>query len=684
MNGGVGAASPATAAAAGPPPGHSRPPLPRRPPGPHRSLKQRERETPDVDWARALQHFAGCIRSDLDDLHRRFTEENVVSFAAWKRLWRDARMSAAFHVEFWESTPTATHKTIMQQALDGLVGCVDERGGEFEREGDVAALIARVFALYCAYSAQLGTPKLKIDADPQDWTALLSVNCVMRGVGATMFPTAAREARAMMHRLVVQENAFLRCLQGFGPSVRAPDRAGRRQGGGTGTRQELPSVVSSAMEEDAPVQQSKLEQLKSLNDRYLEIMSRARSSGAAASSSGSRLGGRRGLPPPQLSGSLLQEGGTDGKELIRSLTSYVEYKQKEEARRNDRVARAAAAREDESRSMLEVIASEQDDSSNILDLSDRGSIMSAPLSPTAQSVASSRHEPRHRSDSDGSEAFLAELESELHADISSDQVAPLSTLAPQNATTGRHSSVRSEISETDRDALADLERELEQSVDEVPSRAREEPVPAKSSSPARPTATQRKNPPAKKTSAQSTARRKTPTSSKAAAVRPAPVRSKTPPRAAASSVVVGLRRSARLSSVASDTESDGLEDLMAELESAPGHQAAIDTKPSAAAKKQPTRPRGAKAKGKQATTKATAKVPAPRKTRTPRAPGQTQRKPSRTVTQKDAATPHAGRPQASPVVPPSSRRSTRSSSVALDTDSDGLAELEAELQAGNS
>ncbi|KAE9110743.1 hypothetical protein PF007_g11749 [Phytophthora fragariae] len=485
MNGGVGAASPATAAAAGPPPGHSRPPLPRRPPGPHRSLKQRERETPDVDWARALQHFAGCIRSDLDDLHRRFTEENVVSFAAWKRLWRDARMSAAFHVEFWESTPTATHKTIMQQALDGLVGCVDERGGEFEREGDVAALIARVFALYCAYSAQLGTPKLKIDADPQDWTALLSVNCVMRGVGATMFPTAAREARAMMHRLVVQENAFLRCLQGFGPSVRAPDRAGRRQGGGTGTRQELPSVVSSAMEEDAPVQQSKLEQLKSLNDRYLEIMSRARSSGAAASSSGSRLGGRRGLPPPQLSGSLLQEGGTDGKELIRSLTSYVEYKQKEEARRNDRVARAAAAREDESRSMLEVIASEQDDSSNILDLSDRGSIMSAPLSPTAQSVASSRHEPRHRSDSDGSEAFLAELESELHADISSDQVAPLSTLAPQNATTGRHSSVRSEISETDRDALADLERELEQSVDEVPSRAREEPVPAKSSSPAR-------------------------------------------------------------------------------------------------------------------------------------------------------------------------------------------------------
>ncbi|KAG6580059.1 Small nuclear RNA activating complex (SNAPc), subunit SNAP43 [Phytophthora cinnamomi] len=258
-------------AAPGPPPGLSKPPLARRPPGPHRSLKQREREAPDVDWARALQHFGGCVRADLDDLHRRFTEQRVVTFAAWKMLWRDARMSAAFHVEFWESTPTATHKTILQQALDGLVWCIEERGGEFGSETDVTALIGRVFALYCAHSVQLGTPKHKIDVDPQDWTALLTVNCVMCGAGATMFPSAAREVRAMMYRLVVLEKAFLRCLQGFGPSVRAQDRAGSRRGGGTGARQDAPSVVTNAIEDDTPVQHSKMEQLKSLNDRYQEV-----------------------------------------------------------------------------------------------------------------------------------------------------------------------------------------------------------------------------------------------------------------------------------------------------------------------------------------------------------------------------------------------------------------------------
>lgn len=111
--------------------------------------------------------------------------------------------------------------------------------------------------------------------------------------------------------------------------------------------------------------------------------------------------------------------------------------------------------------------------------------MSAPFSPVARSVASSRREPRRRIDSEGSEAFLAELESELHADVSSDQVAPISTLPTRNASTGRHSSAISEISEADSDALADLERELEQSVDEAPPRALEEAALANPTSPAR-------------------------------------------------------------------------------------------------------------------------------------------------------------------------------------------------------
>lgn len=159
-------------------------------------------------------------------------------------------MSAAFHVEFWESTPTNTHKTILQQALDGLVWCIEEHDGEFEDAADVAALIGRVFAMYCAYSVQLGTPKHKIDVDPQAWTALLTINCVVSGVGATRFPTAAREVRAMMHRLVVQESTFLRCLQGFGPSVRVKNRSVRSVAAAS---QDLSLVADTATAEDAPV-----------------------------------------------------------------------------------------------------------------------------------------------------------------------------------------------------------------------------------------------------------------------------------------------------------------------------------------------------------------------------------------------------------------------------------------------
>lgn len=40
-----------------------------------------------------------------------------VSFATWKRHWRDVRMSAAFHVEFWNSSATATHKVVLQRSL---------------------------------------------------------------------------------------------------------------------------------------------------------------------------------------------------------------------------------------------------------------------------------------------------------------------------------------------------------------------------------------------------------------------------------------------------------------------------------------------------------------------------------------------------------------------------------------
>lgn len=47
--------------------------------------------------------------------------QNGVTFAAFKELWRRRRLSAAFHVEFWESTPTLTHQTVLQTALGALL-----------------------------------------------------------------------------------------------------------------------------------------------------------------------------------------------------------------------------------------------------------------------------------------------------------------------------------------------------------------------------------------------------------------------------------------------------------------------------------------------------------------------------------------------------------------------------------
>ncbi|ETK94337.1 hypothetical protein L915_02602 [Phytophthora nicotianae] len=457
----------------GPVCGLTRPPLPPKPRASNRSRKQREREVPDVDWERSLQHFAAAVSDDLDDLHARFLQENELTFAGWKRLWTDARMSAAFHVEFWESSPTNTHKTILQQTLDALVCCIEERDGVFESAADVGALISRVFALYCAYTVQLGNPKHKIDVDPQSWTALLTINFAMCGAGSSLFPTAAREVRAMMHRLVVEENALLRCLQGFGPSVRVRNRVLRVQTAGVaGAGQDVSLSAASGHEEDAPVKKTTMEQLKALNDRYQELMSRSRSA-AAATSAG--LSGRR--SKPTLSASLTsstQEAGNGGHDLDRALAEYVEYKANEEVRRRDRIVRAVVARKyDKSRNILEQTSS--DGRSNGLDRSDRSSVASVPLSPMAAPASITR-------DRSGSEDFLAELESELHADISSEQVDPATT---KQAARTNQTSILSEISEADSDALADLERELEQSVGAGLSQNGRKTNPKKSSSPAR-------------------------------------------------------------------------------------------------------------------------------------------------------------------------------------------------------
>ncbi|KAI9907488.1 hypothetical protein PsorP6_016675 [Peronosclerospora sorghi] len=340
----------------------SKPLLPHRLRRPNRTLKQRERDVPDVDWEHSLQHFASAVSHDLDELNSRFVHEHDLTFSAWKRLWNDMRMSAAFHVEFWESTPTNTHKTILQQAVGGLVGCIEERDGEFDTSADIALLIGRVFAMFCAYSVQLSSPKLKFDVDPQAWTALLSVNCVMTGVGAKFYPLAARQVRAMMHQLIVQENAFAYCLQGFGPNVRSTDASSKAK---PVNGQDNSIVEGTATEKTVVVDRNSLERLKTLNDRYEEVMSRAR----IGLSVNKELSSRQAKPIMSTSCSLPSETGKDRRPLAHALMSYMEYKANEETRKCDRIVRAATVREQEARNMLTVTRKD----CNILKASDCGS-----------------------------------------------------------------------------------------------------------------------------------------------------------------------------------------------------------------------------------------------------------------------------------------------------------------------
>uniref|UniRef100_M4BDT2 Uncharacterized protein n=1 Tax=Hyaloperonospora arabidopsidis (strain Emoy2) TaxID=559515 RepID=M4BDT2_HYAAE len=133
-----------------------------------------------------------------------------------------------------------------------------------------------------------------------------------------------------------------------------------------------------------------------------------------------------------------------------------------------------------------------------------------------------------------------------------------------------------------------------------------------------------------------------------------------------------LRRSARLSSLAaSDTESDDVEELIAELERGPAVNHAANTeKPKArvrVTRKQSSRVQGVKPKQSRAK-KEPKTVRAPRVTR-------------QAAPRKLVAPLSAREPPAAPRNVPSSRRSTRSSSVAFDSGSDDLADLETELQA---
>ncbi|GMF37312.1 unnamed protein product [Phytophthora lilii] len=358
------------------------------------------------------------------------------------------------------------------------------------------------------------------------------------------------------------------------------------------------------------------------------MLMRARSAGQLTTGSGARSGSRRGPSSSLLSASPSQEPGNDGQELARSLTSYLEYKAHEETRRNDRVARAVTAREDETRSLLALSSSEREGRSNILHLSDHASIASVPASPVAKSVTSSRQGSLQRRDSSDSGAFLAELESELYADVSSSNIDSTSTRQLVSDRLGKHDSLFSEISEADSDALANLERELERSVEVAPTTTRQ----TKASS---------------KTTAHRAGAQDPPTAGIVPKEPSRTAQDSAPKPAAVTRTKSSRQASKRARSEISEADSDALADLERELEQG------VELISS---------------QTRQETT--SAKVPTPARRKTPTA----SKKPSRT------AQDSAPKPAAVTRTKRSRQASKRARSEISEADSDALADLERELE----
>lgn len=109
-----------------------------------------------------------------------------------------------------------------------------------QERSDVAQLIGAVFALYCSYSVQVGSPKLKIPVDPHAWASLTSIEAIMTSAQVQQwFPEGANQVLAILKRLEYDENAFLKCLRGSNglhlhsqetrAGLRSPQRPERRQ-----------------------------------------------------------------------------------------------------------------------------------------------------------------------------------------------------------------------------------------------------------------------------------------------------------------------------------------------------------------------------------------------------------------------------------------------------------------------
>nr|CCA18020.1 conserved hypothetical protein [Albugo laibachii Nc14] len=167
--------------------------------------------------------FASFISRDLTEIIQVFATQPLFHFQSFKQLWKQHRMSAAFHVEFWDSNPTQIHQTILCSALELLVSNVVKE----KKKEHAAHVIGSVFALYCAYSVQLSDPKLKIAVNPLSWMALSLVpsRLVDSVTKESFFPQAFMQVNAIMSKLFA-ENAFVKCLRGYNDGG---DRCSKRQ-----------------------------------------------------------------------------------------------------------------------------------------------------------------------------------------------------------------------------------------------------------------------------------------------------------------------------------------------------------------------------------------------------------------------------------------------------------------------
>ncbi|KAJ0410241.1 hypothetical protein P43SY_002573 [Pythium insidiosum] len=187
--------------------------------------------------------------------------QDGITFATFKALWRDRRISAAFHIEFWDSTPSDVHRVILQQALDVFVACVAAaRSADAASDAVLRRCIAATFALYTVVA----------------WTSLSSTFVAHATLGH-----AVREARAMVSRLLDNdEEAFLRCLGTAFIEYRSPAAGDVASFEMSATDD---AVVVPSQSRDDNAKHEMLERLEALSLQYSRSMASLRALGTAAS-----------------------------------------------------------------------------------------------------------------------------------------------------------------------------------------------------------------------------------------------------------------------------------------------------------------------------------------------------------------------------------------------------------------